>query len=486
VAIGTLPNGRTAGGVFVTPDSGITWNFLGLIDVEITSLGYDDAGRLFAVTSDGIYRHIGADDWELTGPERDTYSYFMKTSTGRLMVSAQDAGIGRSTDSGETWFSDAIRGREVYAVGSTADGSLLAGTFGGGMFKSGNDGETWRPVGTEIRSRVIHELDAVGAAMIASTADGLYRSDDNGESWSDVSAGQPFDAVTSFAIDGAGAWYAGTPAGIYRSTDGAASWTLAGLGGEPVGEIITAPDGSVYALSASTGVYRSAAGGTSWNWLNLSGGDLRTIAVSEAGFVYVGGWGVVWRSTDGGANWSGIGVGFSYVESLIFNGQHHIVAGTTNGAFVSFTGGDFWDFAGLGGGSVTAFAFDRSHALIAGVYGGGVFRTAHVITGVRDEAGLPSEFLLHDNFPNPFNPSTTIRFDLPSAARVNVSVFDALGREVAPLVAAELPAGAHETSWDASDRPSGVYFVRMRYESAGSRSGVPASGDLVRKILLVR
>jgi len=75
---------------------------------------------------------------------------------------------------------------------------------------------------------------------------------------------------------------------------------------------------------------------------------------------------------------------------------------------------------------------------------------------------LPLRVALHEAYPNPFNPSTTLRFDLPAAASVSVQVFDLLGRSVARLVDGTLPAGFHRVTWDASSIGSGTYLIRMR------------------------
>ena len=77
------------------------------------------------------------------------------------------------------------------------------------------------------------------------------------------------------------------------------------------------------------------------------------------------------------------------------------------------------------------------------------------------DAELPKEFRLDQNYPNPFNPQTTIAFDLPRAGRVTLSVYDALGREVALLVSEMRPAGRHQLTWNASALPSGIYFYRL-------------------------
>ncbi len=80
-------------------------------------------------------------------------------------------------------------------------------------------------------------------------------------------------------------------------------------------------------------------------------------------------------------------------------------------------------------------------------------------TGAR--LPVPSTTTLDPNFPNPFNPTTTIPFSLPKAMRVRLSVHDALGREVAVLVDGKRAAGRHAVSWDAAGHPTGPYFLRL-------------------------
>ncbi len=73
----------------------------------------------------------------------------------------------------------------------------------------------------------------------------------------------------------------------------------------------------------------------------------------------------------------------------------------------------------------------------------------------------PTTFALDQNFPNPFNPTTTIQYQLPTDSRVSVKVYDVLGREVTALVNEDRPAGYHDVRWDASNIASGVYFYRI-------------------------
>ncbi|MDZ4700654.1 MAG: PA14 domain-containing protein [Rhodothermales bacterium] len=73
----------------------------------------------------------------------------------------------------------------------------------------------------------------------------------------------------------------------------------------------------------------------------------------------------------------------------------------------------------------------------------------------------PSAYALHENYPNPFNPTTRISYDLPVAGPARLAVYDLLGREVRLLVDAALPAGRHEVTFDAGDLPGGVYMYRL-------------------------
>ena len=98
-----------------------------------------------------------------------------------------------------------------------------------------------------------------------------------------------------------------------------------------------------------------------------------------------------------------------------------------------------------------------------------------VVSAVTAESALPEKFALEHNYPNPFNPTTTIDFRLPAPSGVEGStvsfvtlkVFDLHGREVATLVNETLPAGRYKVNWDARNMPSGVYFCRL---NAGSFS----------------
>ena len=88
------------------------------------------------------------------------------------------------------------------------------------------------------------------------------------------------------------------------------------------------------------------------------------------------------------------------------------------------------------------------------------------VSGTPDTPAIPQRFALHQCVPNPFNPLTRIRYELPQAEQVRLDVFSASGRLVATIVHAEQPPGAHEAVWEGRDTTgrvvaAGVYFYRL-------------------------
>jgi len=78
------------------------------------------------------------------------------------------------------------------------------------------------------------------------------------------------------------------------------------------------------------------------------------------------------------------------------------------------------------------------------------------------DAGIPVGLTLQQNYPNPFNPTTTFSFSLRSSVFANLSIYDLLGREIATLVNEKFAPGTYTREWDATGRPSGVYFYRLQ------------------------
>lgn len=92
--------------------------------------------------------------------------------------------------------------------------------------------------------------------------------------------------------------------------------------------------------------------------------------------------------------------------------------------------------------------------------------TYNIVTGIsQSNISIPSKYEVCQNFPNPFNPLTKIKFDIPKSTYIRLTVFDEMGREVNSLVNENLNAGSYEVEWDGINNNSGIYFYRMQTDN---------------------
>jgi hypothetical protein len=89
------------------------------------------------------------------------------------------------------------------------------------------------------------------------------------------------------------------------------------------------------------------------------------------------------------------------------------------------------------------------------------FRQERLLTTLTEETTLPATYRLSQNFPNPFNPTTTIHFTVPKSDKVKLAIYDVNGKLVRELVKGAIPAGHHKTTFDARGLVSGLYFYRF-------------------------
>jgi hypothetical protein len=267
-----------------------------------------------------------------------------------------------------------------------------------------------------------------------------------GSIWGLVNPGLPNSNVLSFAVSSSNL-VAGTAGGVYLSSDNGTSWNSLNS---------SLPNGSVYALAFSG--------------VNLFAGT------------YGSG---IYHSTNFGGSWTpeNIGLSYSYIVALAVSGANVFAGtygGTTGGVFLSTNNGTGWaavntELANRNVYALTPFGGN----LFAGTDGSGIWRRplSDMVASVeRLSADVPEQFIVYQNFPNPFNPSTTIRYGLPNRSHVSLTVYNTLGQSVSTLMNGEQESGYHEVQFNATNLSSGVYFYRMQ---AGSYVET-------RKLLLVR
>ncbi len=100
---------------------------------------------------------------------------------------------------------------------------------------------------------------------------------------------------------------------------------------------------------------------------------------------------------------------------------------------------------------------------------------------------IPQKYLLHQNYPNPFNPTTEIAFSIPTASKVNISIYNVLGQQITTLVNRELNAGSYSISWNGLDAAgntisSGIYFYKINANALSEKANYTS----VRKMMMMK
>ena len=131
--------------------------------------------------------------------------------------------------------------------------------------------------------------------------------------------------------------------------------------------------------------------------------------------------------------------------------------------------------AGSGDGTLVEFTFRSTDQPLPGDFrvtdgvlvdlDGGIDTVTDVV--IRDLRNLPTDYALSQNAPNPFNPSTSISYQLPVAGRVKLAVYNVLGQEIQTLLDADVEAGRYDVMWDGRDNggrslASGIYLYRIQ------------------------
>ena len=343
------------------------------------------------------------------------------------------------------------------------------------LFRTTDGGGTWanlpsRPVATLYG---VSATDSLHCWCIGSSA--VYRTTDGGANWETsfltVTGGGRLYALQM--ISGTTGWIAGGGGTLYKTTNGGSSWTLLPTGTARVIRGISFLDESHGWLAGEGGaIGETRDGGTNWTVRYLSDTlALHAIAFTDSlhGCV-VGRYGRAFRTTNGGALWLPQAIPTrSHLNAVAFN-RHNTgwIAGDEGTILKTNDGGSTW--SGTVSGTMQSLkgigVVDSLTQWIAG-YAGTVLRSRSTpstsVPGTGDE--LPSTFALGQNFPNPFNPNSDIRYLISESRTVQLAVYDLLGREVTMLVNEAKQPGTYTVRFDATGLASGMYLYRL---TAGS------------------
>lgn len=452
----------------------------------IVKIGFDDQERLNAAYSaDGLYQFDTANDkWQIVLPAADIRSFTNAPSEGpgSLIVSLADGRIHLLTSpkpavAVDLWQQTPLNDVAVNALFVANSGEVFAATASKGIYRSVDNGISWQKSDTGMNNLAVFDLveDTGGSLYAATNGDGVFRSIDGGANWSPVNSGLNNPAVLSLAVNPLdNSLIAGTVGGgIFQLINGGTSWQHS-VNGLPLNSTIYdlfAHNNMLYAATGGQGLFFSADGGASWTLSGLDSVEIRAMETNASQQLLAGAWFDGVFRLDGGGQWNAAGLENIHVMGFAVSAVGDVFAATHGrGVYRSANGGQVWETyndSTISGG-VWTLAIDNQGYLYAGTSGSGVYRSRTPLPTAIDNPDserLPVAFSLEQNFPNPFNPATSIRYQLAQQSPVKLQVYDALGRQVRLLVDDVQAPGVYTVVFDAGDFNSGTYFYRLSINS---------------------
>lgn len=444
-----------------------------------------------------------------------------------------DWDILKSTDSGNTWLNTSsivYAQPDLFSLGSDQSGKLFVGDVNGLKYST-DSGYNWTESDSGFFTRQSTHLTILpGYRIYCNTWNGNFRfnnnniswskdsayagsflisnlndyflsdgrvrkSSDNGYSWTiafDPTGGNGFTTELTKLSNGfvlsAGAIISpvhGTGFSIiWRSIDDGSTWDpIYGYANDDIMYTITTTPNDIILAGGRYNIIRSTDHGNTWNPLtNGLPPDIHcvVIRVKSDGKIFAGTYNYgIFRSTDNGESWENVnnGINSTQITSIAINSIGKIYIGTSNGVFVSTDDGDNWSIrnSGLLEFEINSILCDSLDYLYVATNGCGVFRSIFPTTSIDEFLNKIESFYLSQNYPNPYNPSTKIKFTIPTPPSssplvkgrnelgfVSLKVYDVLGNEIATLVNEQKPAGEHTVYFDGTNLPSGIYFYQLK------------------------
>lgn len=371
---------------------------------------------------------------------------FLDNSNGWI---AAESKVLRTSDGGATWtaFNSNINDtRGLYAISTTT--AWICGTFGK-ISKTTDGGATW-------------VAQTTGAPNLSGIEGIYFHNQNNG-------------------------WAVGTDGLLLKTTDGGTTWQKITTTATSTLRCIKFIDNNNGWAGGGTSFLRTIDGGVTWTKIN-GFAEVRDIHFLDANTGFVSEtWGqdnLVLKTTNGGVTWSptttistgpyyfhgahftDVNTGFVVGRTMFFLGNHGIYKTTDGGATWSAQTTNpvpmFENFR-----SVT-FRQDGTGWAVGDK--GAIYKLSGTTT-VKEETGTPLDFGLNQNFPNPFNPSTTISFTLASDGQTELELYNMQGEKIATLFSGYLTAGNHSRVVDLSGiaLSSGVYLYRLDHIGADGK-----------------
>ncbi len=396
---------------------------------------------------------------------------FSVTQISFAQLAEQISGV--TIDLNDIFFIDELTG---WAVG---DSGTIIHTIDGGetwtIQETPTDSSLYRVEFTDSNTGYSISRKYRGTSVILSTKDG-------GSNWTSQVLGDSIELRGMYFLNSDTGWVCGRKdtlidsnlghSLIYKTTDGGNNWEKIDqvFGGSYVNDLVFTDINNGWIFETSymdnfntSTVKRTYDGGSTWIRVGETTAATYNMKIVTPDTIWASGFYSHEVSVDGGVTWTSFSRGHDIAP----------ISGT-EAWFISF-----WRFcftedignsyqiihSGIPVILSSISTFEKNRVWVAGNNGYIAHYNKDLVTSIEDTDNLPDRFELNQNFPNPFNPVTTIRYQLPEAVDVTIVVYNIMGQEVAQLVNTPIQAGSHSVKWDASRFASGTYLYKI---TAGS------------------
>ena len=421
--------------------------------------------------------------------------------------------IRKTTNRGQSWFNPAPNVTSEWYIQllnegiGYSSGEEPSGGYALNLFKRSDGLENWSKLFINDNFADVYfvsEEKGYAISGVLSQTQVLYKTTDGGINWASV-PGAPggddllfLDSLTGFIGSNL----------IYKTTDGGVTWYVPNGGQGGAGKIFFINQSIGWAIQSNI-IYKTTNRGENWFTQFTASASIHFTNINFVDTLY--GWvsgGRPFKTTDGGANWieqtfttlwnsddvyfTDIDTGWFAKYSSINNSLFKTTDGGLNWVGISevigarklffFPDPIHWLTLGFSryywtndyGNSWQEFTEDVPMGLISFFAptnylgysvgkGGLILRYDDGVTNIlqTNENIIADHFYLYQNFPNPFNPTTTIKYEIPERSFVSIRVFDVLGNEITTLVNEEKPAGGFKVEFNGANLPSGIYFYKL-------------------------
>ncbi len=455
------------GGVaYQTVDGGKNWREITL-PVGFTGKSISIVNDKICIVGGGggiVISDDGGNTWQLATEIPSSTLYIIDIIGDNTLIASGFYGLFmRSDDMGETWNASYVADKNVCPT--VSDVSFLDENIGfvaqrnRVVAKTIDGGKTWTQIMKDTMSTFVNNygiqfLDENTGFVVGkcgSNVSAFYKTTDGGQTWTSLIADPNLtnELNTVYFFDANNGVVAGDESALAYTTDGGVTWTKIVPNNSPAGvfdyeEIEFLNDN--FGLCGGEQLIKSNDGGKTWEYVAVPDlpNKIKGIAIVDEQNWFLAGNKYLFQTVDGGSTWANV-VDLDVVTAL----QTYDV--------IVDDGGYPW------------LACGSSE----------IYTVAPIVSVEKVENNLLDKFSLEANYPNPFNPSTKIRYSIPKGLNenhVSLKVFNMLGQEVATLVNKSQKSGIYEVEFNASKLASGIYIYTLR--SAGLSQS--------RKMLLVK